>query len=331
MGIRTNQRSNQKYPKCMKLTFKRLIMKKLLLSTAILLVTVSGHAQENPFAEYGYTPKIATLSQGRFNESFDNDTIVQIGSVLFNTKSKQIVAFVEYDTLYSEATLEPDIVSRWMSPDPLAAHPNQIGMSPYSAMWNNPIQWNDPDGKCPLCPWADAVIDAAFIVYDVAVLAHEKVTTGETSGENWAALTADVASVAVPMSVGAGVAARAAYKAAKPAVKVTKAADNTQDAAKLQQRANKLNKTDRSGKDFTKAGKDVVKQQNKNYNGGQLKCEGCGTTTTPAQKSTRSVTPPKTETQVDHILPKSKGGRGNPDNGQILCRGCNTTKSDKVP
>tara|TARA_R110002096_G_scaffold356588_2_gene549823 strand:- start:862 stop:1773 length:912 start_codon:yes stop_codon:yes gene_type:complete len=207
-------------------------MKKLLLLFTVLFCFVSAEAQDNPFAEYGYTPKIATLSQGQFNESFDNDTIVQIGSVLFNTKSKQIVAFVEYDTLYSEATLEADIVSRWMSPDPLAAHPNQIGMSPYSAMWNNPIQWNDPDGKCPLCPWADAIVDAAFIVYDVAVLAHEKVTTGETSGENWAALTADVASVAVPMSVGAGVAARAAYKAAKPAVKVEKASDVVKAAKK---------------------------------------------------------------------------------------------------
>src|SRR5690606_25144565 len=99
-------------------------MKKLLLFFAFIVGIVSIQAQDNPFAEYGYTPKVATLSQGQFNESFDNDTIVQIGSVLFNTKSKQIVAFVEYDTLYSEATLEPDIVSRWMSPDPLADHPN---------------------------------------------------------------------------------------------------------------------------------------------------------------------------------------------------------------
>ena len=44
------------------------------------------------------------------------------------------------------------VTGRWISIDPLADHPNQIGMSPYSAMWNNPIRYNDPDGKCPICP-----------------------------------------------------------------------------------------------------------------------------------------------------------------------------------
>lgn len=120
-------------------------MKKLFLLLALSQSFATVQAQENPFAEYGYTPKIATLSQGQFNESFDNDTIVQIGSVLFNTKSKQIVAFVEYDTLYSEATLEPDIVSRWMSPDPLAS--SYTSLSPYNFVGNNPIYFTDIDGR----------------------------------------------------------------------------------------------------------------------------------------------------------------------------------------
>ncbi len=39
-----------------------------------------------------------------------------------------------------------------MNVDPLVDHQNQIEKSPYAAMWNNPIKYNDPDGRCPECP-----------------------------------------------------------------------------------------------------------------------------------------------------------------------------------
>lgn len=96
--------------------------------------------------------------------------------------------------------------------DPLADHPNQVDKSPYAYAWNNPVNLTDPDGRCPLCPWLDAVVDIGFVAYDVGVLIHEKLTTGTTSGANWAALGADGASIFVPMSVGAGMAVRAGAK-----------------------------------------------------------------------------------------------------------------------
>jgi len=34
----------------------------------------------------------------------------------------------------------------------------------------------------------------------------------------------------------------------------------------------------------------------------------------------------KNKAHAGHKIPKSKGGRGNPDNGQVLCRDCNTKK-----
>lgn len=160
-------------------------MKKLILLFAVLFGFIGAKAQ-NPFAELGYEPKIATLSQGQFNESFDNDTIVQIGSVLFNTKSKQIVAFVQTDTMYSEATLQPDIVSRWISPDPLADHPTQIGLTPYHYAGNNPIYWTDPDGRCPWClVWA--AVEIGLAVYDAYETGATIIDPNASTGEKWAA------------------------------------------------------------------------------------------------------------------------------------------------
>ncbi|MBT1697424.1 hypothetical protein KK083_11090 [Fulvivirgaceae bacterium PWU4] len=41
--------------------------------------------------------------------------------------------------------------SVWESVDELAEDPEQSGKSPYAYGWNNPVTYNDPDGKCPNC------------------------------------------------------------------------------------------------------------------------------------------------------------------------------------
>jgi hypothetical protein len=87
----------------------------------------------------------------------------------------------------------------------------------------------------------------------------------------------------------------------------------------------------RPGMPFTKSGKSVVKQKNAAKNDGTNRCENCGNETVPAQQHKKGVTPPNNETQVDHVIPKAKGGDGEPENGQVLCRECNIEKSDKGP
>jgi hypothetical protein len=56
-----------------------------------------------------------------------------------------VVSVIENDTLYGEYNLKAEVVSRWLSPDPLAAkYPN---WSPYNFSLNNPVNVIDPDGR----------------------------------------------------------------------------------------------------------------------------------------------------------------------------------------
>lgn len=122
-------------------------MKKKIFTSAILVLCICNSlSAQNPFESLGVKNiKVLTFSNGKFNEFFDNDTIEQIGSILFNTVTNEIVAFVERDTTYSEATLKPEITSRWLSPEPLAA--KYPYLSPYVFVKNNPILNIDPDGR----------------------------------------------------------------------------------------------------------------------------------------------------------------------------------------
>lgn len=81
----------------------------------LLFVLLTGYAQ-NPFAVYGYNPKMATLSNGRFDEFHDKDRIVEIGSVKFDIKMNKIVGVVEKDTTIID--VEVQTVSRFISIDP---------------------------------------------------------------------------------------------------------------------------------------------------------------------------------------------------------------------
>ena len=186
----------------------------------------------------------------------------------FNGKEEQRKEFYDgsgLDWLDFGARMYDNQIGRWNIVDPLADHPNQVDKSPYSAFWNNPITYDDPDGKCPLCPWLDAVIDVGFVLYDVGLLVQEKISTGKTSGANWAALGADGASILVPMSVGAGTAVRATYEAVKSADKandVKKVVTKADDVAEgvIYKRVDKTGKQ----KDYVGQAKRDTKQDRKN-------------------------------------------------------------------
>jgi RHS repeat-associated protein len=132
------------------LNFKNFdVMKKTFLFIVFLTLILRGvTTAQNPYESLGVPMpkgKMLTVSNGRFQEHFPNDTLTPIGSAMFNTVTGEVVQFLTRDTMYAEYNLEPELVSRWLSPDPLAER--YLQWSPYNYTLNNPIIYTDPDGR----------------------------------------------------------------------------------------------------------------------------------------------------------------------------------------
>ncbi len=125
---------------------------KLLFLLLLLVSFLTGKADEYPWKKYGFDLKVVTLSNGKYQEFHDLEDVVEIGSVLYNTQTRQIVGFVEKDSTFYQLGLSPDITSRWISPDPLTEE--YSSWSPYNYVMNNPIILIDPDGREPVKEFA---------------------------------------------------------------------------------------------------------------------------------------------------------------------------------
>ena len=101
----------------------------------------------NPFAQFGYKAKIATLSKGKYLEFHDLDSIVTIGTVRWHVYKNEIVGRILEDSLNPDTQPIGDRAGRWISPDPLSEEFSD--WSPYNFVENNPLRLVDFDGMAP--------------------------------------------------------------------------------------------------------------------------------------------------------------------------------------
>ena len=118
-------------------------MKKAVLFLGILFVTgLVTQAQEDIFRKHGVTKGPLTLSKGKYKETFYNEEIMQVGTVLINTLTNKVVKFLEEDT--TKYAYKAETASRFLTVDPLAEE--YYSWSPYVYVGNNPIKRTDPTG-----------------------------------------------------------------------------------------------------------------------------------------------------------------------------------------
>ncbi len=175
----------------------------------------------NPFEQAGIKGiKILTLSNGKYQEFHDLDSVVQIGTTLINVNSRKIVGFVKKDSANSMP--DASVSSRWISVDPLAEH--TYNLTPYNFGYNNPIYWNDPDGRCPICPYLAGAIGGAALDYGIQVATNLYEGKGASS-------FVDIDGTSILISAGA--AGVGLVKNGGKLIQIIKGGNKVDDAAKI--------------------------------------------------------------------------------------------------
>jgi hypothetical protein len=123
------------------------INRTILLSLLLLPAALCRAQVDNPFESIGKKGKILTLSNGKYVETFDYDSVERIGSVIINIRTRKVVRLLKSERTFRKFS-DNSSASRWWSPDPLAQ--NMTQWSPYNFAYDNPIRFNDPDGRAPL-------------------------------------------------------------------------------------------------------------------------------------------------------------------------------------
>jgi RHS repeat-associated protein len=209
--------------------------------------------------------------------------------------------------------------------------------SPFVYVGNNPIKRVDPNGN----DWWDVVNGSVRGVTDnmLGTNTRANYTPNDAADYNNALTKADITSViaGTGMTVAGGYLAVGGGAAAVPsggtslvasAAGVGIAAEGTFMAAngvKNLQNGNNYGELKEprnvgKGKKTTPAQRKRILEENKKRNNGQLKSDGDGRTLDQPKKVKKGEKANMNQAEVDHIVPKSKGGSNSNSNMQVLSK-----------
>ncbi len=241
--------------------------------------------------------------------------------------------------IYMQQRYYDPVIGRFLSTDPDPVNGLGTNFNRYAYVGNNPYKYVDPDGRASdsaLDRYADAVGASPEAFAPLRGPAFVIAAVMATGGGALPALAEAAGGLAVAGSVAAtgeiAGATQIAAAALTPTVEIAAAvATDGVVGGVVVGAARKAGSSGGvgAGKAFGAAVRQDVVAESKALNSGVVTCAECRTPTVPGAKSTRGVTPPGNEAQIDHVVARSKGGNNTIENAEVVCRDCNRKKSDK--
>lgn len=268
---------------------------------------------------YPFGLKIEGISSKAFKMPYPNNKKGFNGNELQSEEFNDGSGLELYD--FNARTYDPQI-GRFLQIDPETEEGEQKSWTPFHFSFNRPVVLNDPDGRNPLPAIAIGLYRLYRIFRPARVLLQVTPKLPVQSAPVKMVITTDVLGDVTAVRENEYLIHLVRTEKERAMMELHDKEQKSTDASKTS------NAGSRAGKNFSPKEKEKVIEANKKKNDGKTVCENCGVNTTKPEKSKKGVTPPKTDTQVDHKYPKSKGGSGTAENGQVLCRGCNRQKSN---